>query len=187
MAERRRRIAEAPTSVMTDGHPSLMENSTEEQFPARADMIAALEETVSELRSQLHEQEQAKEQVLAAWKEREEVAMRRVAEVLRHNGELVEEKRLLEAKLRETVENYEGNAVVLPAKLDTCYNCATYVPESSIYPRRWIVRQATDDKQLETQLNFLSSGGWTIDQIYEPRGGAYRVIAWQNSTEDQNA
>ena len=52
-------------------------------------------------------------------------------------------------------------------------------------PRAWCVESAQDEKRLAVLLNTLAQAGWTVDRIFEPRGGAYGVVAWRE-VERQN-
>lgn len=45
--------------------------------------------------------------------------------------------------------------------------------------KEWYVRQAEEDKGLAALLNELAGEGWQVYAIFEPRGGAYRVVAWR--------
>lgn len=53
------------------------------------------------------------------------------------------------------------------------------VPQQVSLPREWCVESAQDEKRLAVLLNTLAQAGWTVDQIFEPRGGAYGVVAWR--------
>ena len=110
----------------------------------------------------------------------------RIAELLGQTSRLVEEKRLLndlatrtsaEHERRHAIlaEKYEDRGEELEAMLQRSYASGS----ASSSTCQWIVRQATEDKGLETLLNHLGSDGWSVQYIYEPRGGAYRVIAWK--------
>ena len=46
-------------------------------------------------------------------------------------------------------------------------------------PREWCVESAQGEKRLAVLLNTLAQAGWMVDQIFEPRGGAYGVVAWR--------
>lgn len=193
MAERRKKHGDEPTSVFTDGHPLLMEQGAQPLAGTEGELSDTLR--IADL-GRLRDEDAQCIAALVAEREapsvrlarttadadaRHDIDRQRTADVLRHNGELVEEKRLLETKLRDTIQDYEGTVAVLSGKLATM---APHQPSSSPAPRRWTVRQSADDLGLETLLNLLSELHWTIDQIYEPRGGAYRVIAWQEHGEE---
>ena len=56
-------------------------------------------------------------------------------------------------------------------------------PQQVSPPRKWCVESAQGEKRLAVLLNTLAQAGWMVDQIFEPRGGAYGVVAWREGQE----
>lgn len=139
----------------------------------------ALQEQINSLTAEKVENAHVRHDLDLALAARDE-ALKRAAEVLRHNTELVEEKRLMAQRMREMTESHDITVGILGKKLQALHvpHAAQAHPPSDVpHLLHWAVRQADDEKKLEALLNALSGDGWTIDQICEPRGGAYRVIA----------
>lgn len=89
----------------------------------------------------------------------------------------------LQAKARmATLE--EREQALLAQIADLSAQCVAYGAmggQHALPLTQWCVRQALEDKGLEAVLNTLAQEGWRVQTIFDPRGGAYRVVAWREA------